>query len=246
MKNLDGIPPIHCLAAFEAASRHGSFERAAEELNVSQSAISHRIRSLEDQLGTRLFDRLDRGVRLSLAGREYLEVVRGALSALAEYPGHRRLRRARKRSLRVGLPPAFAREIVVPALGEFAAKHPDTSVELVVSIPFQEVHAGETDLDVRFGSGDYDDGEASLLLKEPMFPVCTPEYASRMKLDESPESLSRAVLLRCPFDPWKPWFEAARLDWPEPDTGPRYNDAGMMIEAALARSEERRVGKECW
>lgn len=234
MKNLDGIPPIHCLAAFEAASRHGSFERAAEELNVSQSAISHRIRSLEEQLGTRLFDRLDRGVRLNLAGREYLEVVRGALKALAEYPGHRRPLRARKRGLRVGLPPAFAREVVVPALGEFAARHPGTAVELVVSIPFQEVHAGETDLDVRFGSGDYDDGEASLLLNEPMFPVCTPEYASRTKLDEAPESLSRAVLLRCPFDPWKPWFEAAKLGWPEPDTGPRYNDAGMMIEAALA------------
>ena len=232
MKNLSGIPPIHCLAAFEAAARLGSFERAAEELAVSQSAVSHRVRSLEKQLGRRLFERRDRGVRLTLAGHEYLEVVRGALRGLAEYAGHRRSRR-RQKALRVGVPPAFAREVLVPSVGEFHTRHPDVSLELVVSIPFQEVQDGDTDLDVRFGSGDYDDGEATLLLNEPMFPVCTPEYAQRMKLDAPPD-LARAVLLRCPFDPWKPWFEAARLDWPEPGSGPRFNDAGMMLEAALA------------
>jgi DNA-binding transcriptional LysR family regulator len=232
MKNLSGIPPIHCLAAFEAAARLGSFERAAEELAVSQSAVSHRVRSLEKQLGRRLFERRDRGVRLTLAGHEYLEVVRGALRSLAEYSGHRRSRR-RQKALRVGVPPAFAREVVVPCIGEFHARHPQVSLELVVSIPFQEVQGGDTDLDVRFGSGDYDDGEATLLLNEPMFPMCTPDYAQRVKL-EAPHDLSRAVLLRCPLDPWKPWFEAARLDWPEPDSGPRFNDAGMMVEAALA------------
>ena len=230
MKNLSGIPPIHCLAAFEAASRHGSFERAAQELSVSQSAISHRVRSLEKQLGQRLFERRDRGVRLTLAGREYLEVVRGALRGLAEYPGHRRARR-RQKALRVGVPPAFAREFLVPRVGEFHAQHPQVSLELVVCMPFQEVQDGETDLDIRFGSGDYDDGEVAPLLNERMFPVCTPDYAQRLAL-QAPRDLSRAVLLRCPLDPWKPWFEAASLDWPEPDSGPRFNDAGMMLEAA--------------
>jgi len=234
MKNLSGIPPIHALAAFEAAARLGSFERAADELAVSQSAISHRVRSLETQLGTKLFERLDRGVRLTLAGREYVEVVRAALRALAEYPGHRRGRRARQRPLRVGVPPALAREVLVPALGEFQARHPQLAVEVVVSIPFREVPAGETDLDVRFGSGEYDDGEASLLLNEPLFPVCAPEYARRLALGGSPRELKRAVLLRFPLDPWKPWFEAAGLDWPEPESGPRFNDAGTMIEAAAA------------
>jgi len=232
LKNLSGIPSIQYLAAFEAAARLGSFERAADELAVSQSAVSHRVRSLEKQLGRRLFERRDRGVRLTLAGHEYLEVVRGALRGLAEYSGHRRSRRPQK-ALRVGVPPAFAREVLVPCVGEFHARHPEVSLELVVSIPFQEVQDGDTDLDVRFGSGDYDDGEATLLLNEPMFPVCTPDYAQRTKL-EAPQDLAHAVLLRCPLDPWKPWFAAARLDWPEPDSGPRFNDAGMMTEAALA------------
>src|SRR5262245_25961934 len=151
MKNLSGIPPIHCLAAFEAAARHGSFERAAEELSVSQSAVSHRVRTLEKQLDTRLFERLDRGVQLTLAGREYLEVVRGALRALAEYPGHQRGRRAKAPPLRLGVPPAFARELLVPALGEFQARHPQVALELIVSIPFSRVQAWQTDLDVRFG-----------------------------------------------------------------------------------------------
>jgi DNA-binding transcriptional LysR family regulator len=234
MKNLSGIPPIHCLAAFEAAARHGSFERAAEELSVSQSAVSHRVRTLEKQLDTRLFERLDRGVRLTLAGREYLEVVRAALRALADYPGHLRGRRGKPRALRVGVPPMFARELLVPALAEFQARHPQAAVELVVSIPFSEARTGETDLDVRFGSGDYADGEVSLLLNEAMFPVCSPTYARRLGIADAPHLLERAVLLRCPFDPWKPWFEAAGLDWREPETGPRYNDAGMMVEAAAA------------
>jgi LysR family glycine cleavage system transcriptional activator len=232
MKNLNGIPPIHCLAAFEAAARLGSFERAANELAVSQSAVSHRVRSLEKQLGHSLFERSHRGVRPSLAGSEYLELVRTALRGLAQYPGHRRSRRRRK-VLRVGVPPAFAREVLVPCVGEFHASNPEVSLELVVSIPFQELQDGHTDVDVRFGSGDYDDGEATLLLNEPMFPVCTPDYAQGMKL-ASPQDLARAVLLRCPLDPWKPWFEAARLDWLEPDGGPRFNDAGTMMEAALA------------
>src|SRR5262245_17379270 len=247
MKNLSGIPPIHCLAAFEAAARHGSFERAAEELSVSQSAVSHRVRTLEKQLDTRLFERLDRGVRLTLAGREYLEVVRGALRALAEYPGHQRGRRGKPRALRLGVPPAFAREVLVPALSEFQARHPQAALELIVSIPFSE-SPGQTDLDVRFGSGDYADGEVSLLLNEPMFPVCAPEYARRLGLADSPRQLAHSVLLRCPFDPWKPWFEAAGLDWPEPENGPRYNDAGMMIEAAatgqgVALGTPRLVGR---
>jgi len=234
MKNLSGIPPIHCLAAFEAAARLGSFERAAEELAVTQSAVSHRVRSLEKQLDLRLFERGDRGVRLTLAGREYLEVVRGALRALADYPGHRRGRRERQRPIRLGVPPAFAREVLVPALGEFHARHPKAALELVVSIPFNEVHPSETDLDVRFGSGDYDDGEASLLLNEPMFPVAAPEYAQRLSLADTVRQLSRATLLRFPLDPWKPWFEAAGLDWPEPESSPRFNDAGMMLDAAAA------------
>lgn len=234
MKNLSGIPPIHCLAAFEAAARLGSFERAAEELAVSQSAVSHRVRTLEDQLDKRLFERIDRGVRLTAAGREYLEVVRAALKPLADYPGHRRGRAARARPLRVGVTPLFAREVVIPALGAFHDAHPGIALELVVSLPLQGVVAAEADIDIRFGSGDFADGEVSLLLNEPMFPVCAPAYARRLGLGDAPEELKRAVLLRCPFDPWKPWFEAAGLGWPEPESGPLYNDAGMMIEAALA------------
>lgn len=233
MKNLSGIPPIHCLAAFEAAARLGSFERAAEELAVSQSAVSHRVRSLEEQLDKRLFERVDRGVRLTAAGREYLEVVRGALKALADYPGHRR-RGGRVRPLRVGVPPLFAREVVVPALGGFQAEHPRTALELVVSLPLDGAPRGDTDLDVRFGTGDWPDGETTLLLNEPMFAVCSPDYARRLGLGAQPGELAKAVLLRCPFDPWKPWFEAAGLDWPEPERGPLYNDAGLTMEAALA------------
>jgi DNA-binding transcriptional LysR family regulator len=214
MKNLSGIPPIHCLAAFEAAARLGSFERAADELAVSQSAVSHRVRSLEKQLGRRLFERRDRGVRLTLAGHEYLEVVRGALRGLAEYSGHRRSRR-RQKALRVGVPPAFAREVLVPCVGEFNARHPEVSLELVVSIPFQEVQDGDTDLDVRFGSGDYDDGAATLLLNEPMFPVCTPDYAQRTKL-EAPRDLARAVLLRCPLDRGSPGSRRRAWTGPSP------------------------------
>jgi LysR family glycine cleavage system transcriptional activator len=232
LSKLNGIPPIHCLLAFEAASRHGSFEKAAEELSVSQSAVSHRVRSLEQRIDRKLFTRTDRGVRLTASGREYLDAIRGALHALGQHPAHQR-RRDGRRPLRVAVPPFFAREILVPALGDFSARHPRIDIELLLAIPLLDLNPEGTDLSVRFGSRDHVDGGVSLLLAETMFPVCAPDYAKRLALHRSPKQLSRAVLLRCPFEPWKPWFNAAGLDWPEPDNGPCFHDAGMLIEAAV-------------
>ncbi|MBI2313257.1 MAG: LysR family transcriptional regulator [Betaproteobacteria bacterium] len=226
------IPPIHALAAFEAASRLGGFAQAAEELCVTPSAISHRIRQLEEHLGVQLFERSAQGVRLTTAGRLYLESVREAfdkLSGLAGKPGAKTVAR-----VRVSTPPTFARQLLVPRLAEFYRLYPDIELELHLVIPLLEAKAETSDVEVRYGTGDYDDVGAVKLFDETLQPACSPDYLKSAGPFKAPRDLKGAVLLRTPLEAWRPWFAAAELDWPEPGHGPVFNDLGLLMEAAAS------------
>src|SRR5215510_15129540 len=131
------FPSIDGLRAFEAAARLGTFERAAEELSITASAVSKRVGTLEELLGTQLLVRSARALLLTSDGKEYLEQVRGALGLLAAVPLHRRDAQRQER-LRVSAPPTFARQILVPHLEEFTAAHPEVELEVVLSIPYLE------------------------------------------------------------------------------------------------------------
>ena len=133
------VPPMHALAAFEAAARLGGFAQAAEELCVTPSAVSHRIRQLETQLGTALFERGPGGVRPTTAGRLYLDSVREAFERLAQAGAVLRPERER---LRVSLPPTFARQLLMARLPEYLRAHPEVELEVHLSIPLQDVTAG--------------------------------------------------------------------------------------------------------
>jgi DNA-binding transcriptional LysR family regulator len=226
------FPSIDGLRAFEAAARLGTFEKAADELAVTASAVGKRIAAVEELLGTPLFQR---GPRLSLtsAGKEYLTHVRAALGLLAAAPQHRRTRRVQR--LRVSTPPTFARQILVPALPGFSDAHPQVELEVVLSIPFLDNGGAEADVQVRHG-----DAAAALaaggtvLMHDVVLPVAAPSLLSRLPPLRVPADLAQAPLLRTPLEPWAPWFEAAGLPWAEPDQGPRLLDLGLTLEAALA------------
>jgi DNA-binding transcriptional LysR family regulator len=135
----------------------------------------------------------------------------------------------------VAVPPTFARNILVPRIASFTELHPDIGLELHLTIPLLDVKAGEADLDVRFGGGQYSDaGGPELLLAEPVFPIAAPTYVQRAGPFGSPAALARAHLLRSPLEPWRPWLQAAGLDWPEPAHGVQFNDLGLLMEAAVA------------
>ena len=224
------LPPVHALSAFEAAARLNSFALAAEELCITPSALSHRIRLLEDFVGERLFLRDNRSISLSEFGRRYLEVVRGALRTLTDFPMPRRSAQVQPR-VKVTVPPTFARYLLVPHLAEFTRAHPEIAVELFVSVPLYDLSLSESDVEIRFGAGRYPNMVTSKLFEEPAFAVASPAYLAGIAPLTTPADLRGATLLRSALEPWQPWFEAAGLDWPEPTGGVRVDDLGLLLEA---------------
>jgi LysR family transcriptional regulator, glycine cleavage system transcriptional activator len=220
---------MHALAAFEAAARLGGFASAAEELCVTPSAVSHRIRQLEALLGLSLFERTPGGVRLTTGGRMYLEQVRLAFETLARAGGPAVVRER----LRVSVPPTFARQVLMPRLPEYLQHHPEIQLEVHLSIPLQDVTAETADVEVRWGRGDYAERVVVKLFDDVCGPYATPAYVAARGL-EAPADLVRAELLRSPLLPWRPWFAHAGLDWAEPEQGAVFNDLGMLLEVAAA------------
>ncbi len=220
-------PSIDGLRAFEAAARLGNFERAADELHVTSSAVSKRVSTLEDLLGTTLLTRSARALVLTAAGKEYLAQVGAALGLLAAVPLHRRAVQRSER-LRVTVPPTFARQVLVPHLEAFTQAHPRIELEVVLSIPFVDAAGSDADVEVRNGPS----GEAPLM-HDIVLPVASPALLAKLPPLREPADLRHASLLRTPLEPWTPWFHAAGLAWPEPVHGPKLVDLGMTLEAAI-------------
>ncbi len=224
------LPPVHALSAFEAAARLHSFALAADELCITPSALSHRIRLLEDFAGERLFLRDGRSISLSEFGRRYLDVVRGALRTLTDFPMPHRSAQVQPR-IKVTAPPTFARYLLLPRLAEFTRLHPEIAVELFVSVPLYDLSLSESDVEIRFGAGRYPNIVTAKLFEEPAFVVASPRYLAQIAPVRVPGDLRHATLLRSALEPWQPWFEAAGLDWAEPTGGVRVDDLGLLLEA---------------
>jgi LysR family transcriptional regulator, glycine cleavage system transcriptional activator len=225
------FPSIDGLRAFDAAARLGSFERAADELAVTASAVSKRVAAVEELLGGPLFTRSAKALALTASGREYLEQVRAALALLAAMPQHRRLAQGLQK-LRVSAPPTFARQILVPELASFSAASPDIELEVVLSVPYLDGQAGGADIEVRHGDAAALGGR--VLLHDRVLPMAAPLLVSRLPPLRLPVDLAHAPLLRTPIEPWSPWFRAAGLAWAEPASGPKLVDLGLTLEAAAS------------
>ncbi|MDO8299814.1 LysR substrate-binding domain-containing protein [Lacisediminimonas sp.] len=226
---MNRIPPVHALSAFEAAARLGSFASAANQLCITPSALSHRIRLLEEMVGERLFVREGRTLSLSGFGRSYLDVVRQALRVLTDFPVQPRETQDPSR-VKITLPPSFARYMMMPRLAEFRRQHPSINLEIYLSVPLYDLSLSESDVEVRFGAGDYPELLSEKLLIEPAFAVASPDYLAGIAPLRTPEDLRHASLVRSGLEPWQPWFKAAGLDWPEPSTGVRVDDLGLLLE----------------
>lgn len=230
---MPSVPPLHLLLAFEACARHASFARAAAELSITPSAVSHRIRDLEDNVGERLFVRRGRRVELTISGGRYLDDVREALDRLSRLARPKLGDRARER-LRIVSTPTFARQLLAPRLAAFCAAHPAIDTELSLSIPFSDVKAGDGDVEIRLCDADSAGAGAVRLFDETVFPVASAAYARKLapRGAVAVEDIARADLLRNPRESWRTWFTAAGLQVPEPKTGPLFNDLGLLVEAA--------------
>ena len=222
------IPPIQCLLTFEALARLRSVTQAAEELFVTPSAVSHRVKQLEQIIGTKLFGRAD--FSLTTEGSEYLAHVREGLAILQKFPSSSTV--PGKRKLRLAVTPTFARSMLMPRLRQFLEAYPEIDLTMQVSIPLLDVVAEDADLIVRFGTGRYADLEHVCLMKDEVTPLASPAWVRDNGPFLVPEDLHRVPLLRSPLEPWRTWFAAHNLDYPEPVDGSSFNDIGLMCDAA--------------
>ena len=187
------IPPIQCLLTFEALARLRSVTLAADELFVTPSAVSHRVKQLEQILGTKLFGRAD--FSLTTEGIEYLAHVRDGLATLQKFPGIAGQSSAPgKRRLRVAVTPTFARAILIPRLKQFTDAYPEIELALQVSIPLLDVVAEDADLMIRFGSGRYADVEHVCLVKDEVTPLASPAFVREHGPFELAQDLCRNLL----------------------------------------------------
>lgn len=223
------LPPLHTLPAFEAAARLGSFQAAADALCLTPSAVSHRIRQLESHLGQPLFERRHRAVALTAAGRRYLAVVRDALFRIDEASAV--LRSPQRERLRISVAPALGSKWLVGRVADYQESHPDLEFSLATATGLGPLLAGEADVGLRYGEEEWPGLLAWKLFEERVFPVCSPALAGRL---HAPGDLAGVRLLRHPLLSWQRWFAAAGSAQGEPATGPRYEDALLMLEAAVA------------
>jgi len=224
------LPPLSSLRAFEAAARHLSFTRAAAELHVTQAAVSHQVKALEDWLGLKLFRRQNRNVFLTEAGQAYLPAVREAFDGLSE--ATRRLRqRGGQAKLVVSVTLSFAAKWLMPRLGRFRRLHPE--IEFMIDATDRIVDLGREEVDValRYGAGAWAGMTARPLLKEELFPVCSPALAEAL---QRPEDLASHTLLHDEMrQDWRMWLLAAGVRGVDPTRGPTFTNSAMCVQAAI-------------
>lgn len=228
------LPSLQTLRAFAAAGRHRSYSKAAEELGLTHGAVSHRIRELEQRVGVTLFRREGNTMVLTPEGQKLEAQVRQGLSLLEQaFDAAPAQAKKDSRHFVITSVPSLASTWLFTRLGQYRAENPDVDVELRVTEALNDYKKEGIDVGVRLGMGGWPGLHAHKLFDEALAPVCTPEYRDRLNL-RSPEDLKRATLLRNPWTPWARWFRAIGLDWPEPTTGPKFDDAPLLLRSALA------------
>lgn len=204
------LPSLSALRALEATARHLSFTRAGSELGVTQTAISHRIRELEELLSVKLFKRTQIGILLTDEGRSYLDAVRPALSQIAIATDNVSL--ARENRLDVTCLIAFAVWQLIPALGSFRERYPDIELRISPTLPVERTQLGSFDVAILHGPAQWHDVVATRIALE-VFPVCAPELLRRGPSLSAPEDLARYPVIRnvSPIveDEWSSWLQHA-------------------------------------
>ena len=238
------LPPLGTLKVFKAAAHCMSFTLAAQELNVTQAAVSHQIKSLETFLGKKLFTRKNRQLELSPHGEAYLPYIDQMFVLLQK--GTEQLSDAPLREiLTVTTLPSFATKWLVPRLGPFLKAHPEVALRVAPSRHLVNFTAEGIDLAIRYGSGRYPGLISTHLLDGTILPVCHPGMLQGRPALKTPADLKHCVLLHDDgYGDWRKWLLAANVQDVDAGKGPVYTDSAMAIQSAiegdgvaLARSE---------
>jgi LysR family glycine cleavage system transcriptional activator len=230
------LPPLNALRAFEAAARHLSFVRAAEELHVTPAAISQQVKLLEDHLGTSLFHR-GKKLALSDAGNAALPLVSEAFDQI-----ERAMLKMRPNSLGdalvISAPPAFAARWLIPRLEDFQSRHPNIELRLHATKRLVNFQVEDVDVAIRFGAGSYPDLIVERLMPETIIPVAAPALAA---IINAPDDLINCTLLEDEwhvdngvFPDWATWLATLGVNNVAPLRVRQFGDANLTIQAAIS------------
>ena len=226
------LPPLNGLKAFETAARSESFTRAAQELNVTQGAVSQQVKRLEATLGLKLFRRERQRLILTEAGRNYLVVIRDALDQIA-VGTQRLLQRQESGVLTISTSADFAAKWLVNRLSRFAERHPDVDLRVSATAPYADFARDDVDIAIRHGDGNWPGLDVQRLYSERLFPVCSPRLvAGRKRITKAADLLKFPLLRLEDAKNWARLFEAAGVKAPV-GPGPVLNRASMLIDAAI-------------
>lgn len=231
-------PPLIAARSFEAAARHKSFLKAAAELNVTPTAISHQVKRLEEYLGQALFVRLNRAVRLTEAGAALAVTLQDIFMRLEDALDPQQ-HQARS-TIVITVLNSFAAKWLAPRLPDFEARHPQWQVRLDVSDDLVDFTSGQVDVALRYGPGKYPGLHARRWMNATIFPVCSPELLARIPLNK-PTDLRKHTLIHNDIESirgrppgWAEWLREAGVDRIDAARGPLFHNAHMALEAALA------------
>lgn len=232
-------PSLEFLRTFEAIARLGSFKRAAEELNVTASAISHRIAGLEADLGVLLFTRHVRRVELTIEGERLAAGVRRALLEIESTVAS--IGRRERTRLRVTAIPSHAVRWLAPRLGRFRERHPELDIDIVADLALADLSQRTVDVALRFGGGHYPGVEAEWLMADTIFPVASPDFLAARDPIAGPQDilrLARILDITAENDQsganWRHWFRSNELPLDTVGVGMNLNGALLALEAAAS------------
>lgn len=234
------LPPLNALHTFEVAARHLSFQYAAEELDVTSTAVSHQVKVLEDHLGVLLFRRRPRPLALTEAGQLLYPAVCESLDAIAEEIA--RLKQTPEpTTLTVSVTTVFAAKWLVPRLSDFQQTHSEIDLRLQTSNNTVDLHTQTIDLAIRYGKGDYPGLAVCHLMSDVFTPVCSPRLLDGKHPIKEPGDLVHHPLLHFEWihfgidaPNWKNWFTATGLNIIDSNRGLKFNEESLAIQAAIA------------
>lgn len=227
------LPSLNALKAFEATARHESFTRAADELCVTQGAVSQQVKGLEDELGVRLFRRERQRLLMTDAGRFYQEVVRDAFDRLG-MGTERLLQRQSSGALTVTTSPNFATKWLVHRLRRFSEAHPGIDLRISASTHHVDFAREDIDLAIRHGNGQWPGLDVAQLCTETLFPVCSPKLLEARRSLRSLRDITHHTLLHTNgTDEWAEWLRKMKIDEVDFSRGIVFNQASMAIDAAV-------------
>lgn len=230
-----GQPSLLAVRAFEAAARLGSFTQAADELRLTQSAVSRHVRTLEDWFAIPLFTRRGRQVALTDAGRGYFARVAEGLDCIRAANDAMLSRGRREDQVTLSLLPSVAALWLAPSLPDFTARHPDIDLRIHASRALADLRRDGIDLAMRYGQGGWLGMQAELLAREMLTPVCTAAFADRHGITADPASLAGVPVLMDDIPSgWSNWLEAAGLEAPLMRFGTRFDEGTSLYRAAAA------------